>query len=164
MLSMIDKQQIYDQWLKETEAKLIAEYERLNFRASGRYANALEPFTAISTFQDKIGVLGAKHAEFMARGRGATREGLRGRLYGIILQWVKDKGIRPRDPKMTERTLAWLIARKIDLKGYSVDNRKGVIYNVITDEWIAELFRRIGNQQLSVVRRDLTELIKKAAA
>ena len=162
--NMSNKQQIYNQWLAETQTKLVSEYERLNFRASGRYANALEPFVSVNNFQDKVGMLGAKHSEFMTRGRGPTREGLRGRLFGIILQWVKDKGIRPREANMTERTLAWLIARKIDMQGYSVENRKGVISNVITDEWIAELFRRIGNQQLSIVRKDLSELINKLAA
>ena len=148
---------IYRQWLDETQKKLIDEYQRLNFRASGRYARELEPFIQ----GDKIGMFGARYSEFMARGRGPTSESKRGRLFPVILQWINDKGISPRG-NITKRTLAWLIAAKIDREGYKVTGREGVISNVITDEWIAELFRRIGNVELQQVRIELTELLKAA--
>lgn len=148
---------IYRQWLDETQKKLVDEYLRLNFRASGKYARELEPFIT----GDKIGILGSKHAEFMARGRGPTSSGKRGRLFGVILRWIDDKGIMPRG-NITKRTLAWLIAAKIDREGYKVTGREGVVSNVINDEWIAELFRRIGQVELQEVRIELTQLLKAA--
>lgn len=150
---------LYKDWLEQTRVKLIAEYERLNFRASGRYANSLEPFIE----GNKLGMLGARHAEYMSRGRGPTSDGKKGRLYGVIKQWIQDKNITPRDPKMTRNTLAWLIARKIDMQGYSVSDRQGVIDNVITDEWVNELFRRVSTLTAEVVVRDLQSLLKSAA-
>lgn len=155
---MATLQQIYGQWLDETQTKLINEYDKLGFRASGRYAKELDPFQTNTS----IGMLGAKYAEYMARGRGETRRGLRGRLYGVILQWIEDKGITPREATMTKKTLAWIIAMKIDKAGYSVKNREGVISNVLTDAWISELFRRIGNSEIGRVKIELTQLLKAA--
>ncbi len=63
---------------------------------------------------------------------------------------------------MTKRTLAWLIAMKIDREGYSVKGREGVISNVVTDEWIQDLFKRIGNSEIERVRIELTQLLKAA--
>jgi hypothetical protein len=155
---MASLNQIYAQWLDETQKKLIDEYNKLGFRASGRYARELEPFQT----QTKIGMLGANYSEYMARGRGETRPGLRGRLYGVILQWINDKGITPKEATMTKKTLAWIIAMKIDKVGYSVKGREGVISNVVNDAWVAELFRRISNQEIERVRIELTQLLKAA--
>jgi hypothetical protein len=149
---------IYRQWLDETQKRLADEYKRLNFRASGNYERQLEPFIQ----GDRIGMLGANYARFMAQGRGPTAPTKRGRLFGVILQWVKDKGITPRG-NITQRTLAWLIALKIDREGYKVTGREGVVSNVINDQWIAELFRRIGQNQIETVRIELRELLKAAA-
>lgn len=150
----------YDQWLEETKKRLIAEYDRLKFRASGSYAEALEPFYQVRGSKEILGMLGARHSEYMTRGRGATSPAKRGRLWGIIQQWIKDKNITPRDPKMTTKTLAWLIARKIDLQGYSVADRTGVVDNVLTDEWINELFKRVNQIQATIIVKDLQELLK----
>jgi hypothetical protein len=88
-------------------------------------------------------------------------------LQEIILEWINVKGITPKDASMTKEQLSWIFSRNIHMNGIKVPNQYnagGVISNVITDAWIAELFRRIGNQQLSIVRKDLSELIKKLAA
>ena len=155
---MASLNQIYGQWLDETQKKLIDEYNKLGFRASGRYARELEPFQTST----KIGMLGVKYAEYMSRGRGVTSPSKRGKLFGVILQWINDKGITPREASMTKKTLAWIIALKIDREGYSVKGREGVISNVVTDAWIAELFRRICNSEIERVKIELTQLLKAA--
>lgn len=152
----------YQQWLDQTKAKLISEYDRLNFRASGSYAEALEGYIISTQNKDIIGMLGANHSQYMVKGRGATAENKRGRLWGIIQKWVKDKQIQPKDPNMTIKTLAWLIARKIDMQGYSVANRQGVIDNVLTDEWINDLIFKAGAFQGQIIVRDLQQLLKSA--
>lgn len=151
--------QIYAQWLDETQVKLIDEYQKLGFRASGTYAKQLEPFIQ----SNKIGMLGANYSEYMARGRGVTSPSKRGRLAAVMLQWINDKGITPREASITKEALSWMIATKIDREGYSVKSREGVITNVVNDVWIAELFRRIGNVEIERVKLELTQILKAAA-
>jgi hypothetical protein len=155
---------IYRQWLDETQKRLADEYRDLGFKASGRYEKALEPFINSGLTGTKIGMLGAKYSLYMSRGRGSTAESKRGRLQPVILQWLKDKGIVSRDPSVSSDSLAWMIATKIDKKGYSVSSRPGVITNVITDQWINELTLRIGNQLGKDFRPLLTKLIKGSSS
>lgn len=54
-----------------------------------------------------------------------------------ILNWIREKGIRPRDNKTTERQLAFLFARKIAQKGTDIFTKKRPALNV--DEQIKEL-------------------------
>lgn len=66
----------------------------------------------------------AKYWKFVNMGyRPATAADKRGRLYGAILQWSKDKGISFATE--TERkTFAYFVAKKIDEGGY-MQNRQG---------------------------------------
>lgn len=63
----------------------------------------------------------AEYADFIEDGRGGAKQGTRGKsqVYPQILQWIKDKNIKPRDPNITPQQLAFLITRKINKKGYS---------------------------------------------
>ena len=140
---------------------MIAEYDRLRFRASGNYANSLEPQVEQAFNTTKIRMLGSAYAEQMQFGRRPTQNSGNGQLKAAILQWISDKGITPREAAMTKETLAFLIARKIHRKGYSIAGREGVISNVITDEWIKELLKRAGEVELNRVTSDIERLIKE---
>lgn len=56
-----------------------------------------------------------------------------------ILNWIREKGVSPRDNKTTERQLAFLFARKIAQKGTDIFTKKRPALNV--DEQIKELMK-----------------------
>lgn len=151
----------YEDWLEESRIKMIAEYDRLKFRASGKYANSLEPVIESGVNYTRVKMLGAAYAEQMQFGRGITQNSGTGQLKAAILQWISDKGITPRDAAMSNETLAFLISRKIHRDGYSVAGREGVISNVITPQWINELIKRCGDVELGRVTSDILRLVKE---
>ncbi len=153
--------QPYQDWLEESRIKMIAEYDRLKFRASGNYANSLEPIIESTFDYTRVKMLGSAYAEQMQFGRGKTQNTGDGALKTAILQWITDKGITPREASMTNETLAFLISRKIHRDGYSVAGREGVISNVITPEWINNLVRRAGVVELGRVTSDILRLVKE---
>jgi hypothetical protein len=153
--------QPYEDWLEESRVKMIAEYDRLKFRASGKYANSLEPIIESGINYTRVKMLGAAYAEQMQFGRGRTQNSGNGQLKAAILQWISDKGITPREAAMSNETLAFLISRKIHRDGYSVAGREGVISNVITPEWIKNLVRRAGVVELGRVTSDILRLVKE---
>ena len=151
----------YEDWLEESRIKMIAEYDRLKFRASGNYANSLEPVIESGVNYTRVKMLGAAYAEQMQFGRGSTQNSGNGQLKAAILQWISDKGITPREAAMSNETLAFLISRKIHRDGYSVAGREGVISNVITPQWINELIKRCGDVELGRVTSDILRLVKE---
>lgn len=151
----------YEDWLEESRIKMIAEYDRLNFRASGKYANSLEPVIESGVNYTLVKMMGVAYAEQMQFGRGRTQNGGNGQLKAAILQWISDKGITPREAAMSNETLAFLISRKIHRDGYSVAGREGVISNVITPQWINELIKRCGDVELGRVTSDILRLVKE---
>jgi len=107
--------------LNEEGANIIAEIRSLiistGANASGKTSQSLQ--TKISVTKNKInfGIIGGTGFEFIEKGRGVTKKGSRkGKLKGIIRQWIDDKGITP-DGKMTKDTLAFLITRAIHQRG-----------------------------------------------
>ena len=85
-------------------------------------------------------------------GRKKTTGGGNGSLKGIILKWINDKGIIPRD-NISKNTLAFLIARKIHREGdllhrtgrnfRGMNKPTGIINSIINDGRINELSKRL---------------------
>lgn len=71
-----------------------------------------------------------------------------------ILNWIREKGITPRDNKTTERQLAFLFARKIAEKGTDIFTKKRPALNV--DEQIKELMKLF----MKSVGKELKDKIK----
>lgn len=82
-------------------------------------------------------LFGAKYIDVLETGRPPTRNGKAGQptLREIILQWIKDKGIKPEG--ISQKSLAFLIARKIHREGtklYRSGGQSGVFSTVITEQ------------------------------
>lgn len=61
-----------------------------------------------------------------------------------ILDWIREKGITPRDSKTSTRQLAFLFARKIAEKGTDIYSGKRPALNV--DEKIQELLKQFSQK------------------
>jgi hypothetical protein len=135
-------QDILNTWLASVQTDLIKNYDRLGLRASGRWANSLEPFTEITDKGIRTGILGQEYTGALENGRRPTT-GNAGTptLREEIRIWIDQKGITPKDD-ISKDSLAFLIARKIHREGIKVPNKYnagGLVSDVVTRARIKEL-------------------------
>lgn len=146
-----------DNWVSETITALIEKYDSMGLRASGKYERELEPLVNYRDGGVNIKIMGAYHSQFMENGRPANTApsvDAAKKLYPIILQWIKDKGLS------FDKSAAFRIALKIVYKGIKVPNKYndvGVISSVITQSRIDELIRGLG---LAHVNETRSKIIK----
>lgn len=142
-------------WLDESKAKIIANYDRDNMRASGNFARSLE--TNVKESQGRvIGVMvGAHHSLFVDQGR---RAGKRPPI-SAILQWIDDKRIVPTD--ISKPSLAFLIARKIGNEGWKPKNTypNGVISSVINQNEIDKLLISLSKVAATNIRTEVWQTL-----
>jgi len=113
---MIDKLR---QWTDGVVQSLKNKYNRLGLKASGRWEKGLTgDVQELGNGKYKIIIEGEHYTWHLVHGRRPTAPNKRGRLYGIILQWVKDKKLNVDNPKR----FAYFVAKKIDEKGIKVPN------------------------------------------
>lgn len=150
------RESIYKLWLSELKVDLIAEYNKLGLKASGKYEKDLE-----GTIEgNKITMWGAFHSQFMELGRRAGKMA----PVAAILQWIEDKRIRT-PASMTQRAFAFIIARKIGREGIKVPNKfneGGVLSKVITEARIMGLITSIKFVEVDTITSDILNLIKAA--
>lgn len=124
-------------------------YEKSGRKASGEFAKGLE-----AVYSPNKGVI--RGYTYLA-GRGKTVNGNKGEptLAERILEWIKTKGIRPLEEKMTLKSLAYVIARKIHLKGTDSSKWFKIYEEVITPQRINKIIDRIAKLN---VNRIITEI------
>lgn len=138
-------EQIINEWNSETKGDLIKNYDRLGLRASGNWAESLEEFNNKSQSGFVFGILGEEYTGAIENGRrpnsnqdpDALKKWVGWAGNTIIKQWVEDKGL-----SISPFAVAWKIARE----GWSVPNRfnaGGLVSDVVTDERIAELNKKL---------------------
>lgn len=102
-------------------------------KVTGKTADSIR----IETGQRYGRIFGARYIDVLETGRPPTKNGKAGSptLREVILQWIRDKGIKPDG--ISEESLAFLIARKIHREGTQLYRRggmSGVISSVITEQ------------------------------
>lgn len=125
--------------------------------ASGRTSSSLLNQTERTDTNVRMTVDGGIGWAFVEQGRGATRNGGRGQLRGIIRQWIDDKGITP-DEGMTKDTLAFLITRAIHNRGtllHFLGERREIYTAVITESAITQLLNNTGSIMEKEISTDL---------
>jgi hypothetical protein len=156
---MIRIEKVVDRWLDDTQVALIANYDRLGLRASGKYADSLEPFSTFTESNARIGILAAKHSEYMQQGRlpndNQDPESIR-KWVGwagstFLKDWVEDKGL-----SINPYAVAYKIARE-GVKVPNPNNSGGVVSDVVTRQRISELFKEIGLIYQSELRSQIIE-------
>lgn len=107
------------QILQSFADKMVAQLKAATPRVTGKTADVIHATVTESGIQ----LIGPAHLRALVDGRGPSKS-QGGSLYSGILEWVKAKGIVPKEPKMTQESLAYVISRKIHQEG-SLLYRKG---------------------------------------
>lgn len=139
-MAAVTNRTIIQKYLDRWRDRLIEEYDKRGFRASGKFAEELE-----GRATEYSGVLlSSPHVEFMNRGRGPTTtfQANEPPLREIIEQWTIDKGINP-EKGQTRESLAFAITQKIHREGYNVTGREGLVEAAIPDSEIDALLEEL---------------------
>jgi len=141
---------------------LIKAYDAKGMRASGKWADSLQveagPLNAVIT--------GLSYSQQLETGRRANN-GSSGETWDTTLadieQWIRDKGITPRENNMKISTLAFLIARKIAREGWNREGYGGVelISEVVTDKRIQDIIEKVGEVTLFEYTTEIIKMIKE---
>ena len=142
-------------WLDDSKAKIIANYNRDNMRASGSFEKSLRneiketPGRVIAT------MVGAHHSLFVDQGRNAGKRP----PISAILKWIDDKRIVPKD--ISKPSLAFLIARKIGNEGWKPKNSypNGVISSVINQNEIDKLLISLSKVAKTNIRTEIWQTL-----
>lgn len=107
--------------LNKEGANIIAEIRSLiistGANASGKTSNSLNSKILVTKNKINFTINGGGAFTWIETGRGPSKKGSKkGKLKGIIRQWIDDKGITP-DNGMSKDTLAFLITRAIHQRG-----------------------------------------------
>lgn len=116
------------------EAKQI--YNASGKRVTGKWEQGIEINTSYN--------YGELRSYAYLAGRGRTKNAGKGEtLQSKILQWIKDRGIRPIEEKMQISTLAFLIARKIHREGTDKSRHLAVFEKVLTPQRIQDIIDKV---------------------
>jgi hypothetical protein len=157
----MNSEQILFKEFDSLRVDLIKAYDAKGMRASGKWADSLEievsPLSAI--------ISGLDYTQQLETGRGANN-GSSGKSWNTTLadieQWIKDKGITPREQNMKVSTLAYLIARKIWREGWNRQGYGGVelISEVVTDARIQSIINKVGEVTMIEYTTEIIKSIK----
>lgn len=159
----MELQQILTEEMGSIVMDLIAKYESLGMRASGRWAAGLRVDVQGqgSRFVGKIE--GEDYTYYMQHGRAS------GRMPPVkaIEEWIQAKGIRPLEKKMRVSSLAYAIAHKIGQEGtrrFKAGGKPEFIDDVITAERIQQIIDRVGEGYAVQFSSDIIKVIEEMAA
>jgi hypothetical protein len=145
--------------LNSTVGKLRENYESLGLRASGRWGRSLQTVVTDETYGFRGLIKGLDYTNQMVRGRGPNQNQSRGMIafmYVKILEWMQVKGISDLNP--------WLVAQKIVREGIKVPNRHNpgtVISDVINDQWLEDINKKIYEGQKQTIQENVIRKFKQ---
>ncbi|MBA4155069.1 hypothetical protein [Flavobacterium sp.] len=157
----MNKDAIYIKYLEKLRLKLVAKYDELGLRASGKYAEELE----YKVIGDRLIMMGSFHSQFMEHGREPGKFPPR----SAILEWIETKDSLPNEFREKKDQFAFLIARKIANEGITVPNEynRGAIISSVVDDFlgndIRDMLDELGIVYLNRIKSDVVQLLKQAA-
>jgi hypothetical protein len=155
-------QQVLADELESLRNDMIDNYVQLGMRASGKWVEELA-VDVVATGNRLMGsITGAHYTYQLVNGRKP------GKMPPVkmIEQWLKNKGIRPRQKNMKLRSLAFLIARKIAQLGTRYHQKGGtdLIEKVVTPARIEMILEKVNEAVLagfiSMATAEFTKLEK----
>ena len=160
------KKVVYLKYLEILRKKLIKKYDELGLRASGKYADELEP----SILPNKMIMLGSLHSGVMETGRRSGKFPPYNPATGTfdeIAEWIETKSGLPAIFKEKKKEFAFLIARKLANEGIKVPNtfNKGNVISAVVDDFlavdIAKMLEELGDVWLITIKADILKLFKE---
>lgn len=155
------KDEIYIKYLEKLRSKLIAKYDELGLRASGKYADELE----YKVIGDRLIMLGTYHSQFMEHGRDAGGFPPK----SAIIEWIETKSGLPQEFRDKKDQFAFLIARKIATEGIKVPNEfnRGAVISSVVDDFlgndIRDMLDELGVVYLNRIKSDVIQIFKMVA-
>ena len=149
--------EIVENWNKEIESGLKANYKRLGLRASGKWERELDTEVQTTSTGVRSTIYGMNYTEQLSIGRK------KGSFPPIdaIKDWIKDKGIKPNG--ISTDSLAFLIGRKIKEQGIKVPNKYnagGLVSDVLNEKSVALLGKEVGFAFVEQSRSEIVNILK----
>jgi len=126
---------------------LIDEMRNVIPKASGKTSQSLEAKVTAKGFE----IWGDKTIGALINGRKPTKDGAAKGSPTVkesILEWIKIKGITPREPNMSQETLAFLISRSIHRKGFK--GRGNFFANILNQKKFDSISSMVLNAQIEI--------------
>ena len=158
----MDREELYKSYLEKLRLKLIAKYDELGLRASGKYADELE---AEVTSSNMI-MWGSHHSRYIENGRDKGPDDYR-KIAPFILQWIETKQGLPSVFYENKESMSFAIAHKIANEGIKVPNQfnKGEVVSSVVNDFLAndiqEMIDIIGENMLGLVTSNIVELFNE---
>lgn len=141
-----------NEWLGEKKTAILDNYEKMNFRASGKFEDDLETKVEQSGDNYKIQILGSAHTYFMENGRQKNKNQSPEAIKSFVCwagstflaEWLNNKGFIANP-----FALAYVIATE------GTKHKEPVISSVINDESINELLEQLSGKLIDEVKSDV---------
>lgn len=134
---------------------IIQVYNDSGRKASGQFEEGLEAVYSFSPFS----MTGTIRGFTYLAGRGKTKKkGKAGEptVQEQILEWLKQRGIKPIEENMKLSSLAYLIARKIHKEGTNRSEWLRVYEQVITPERIQRIILKVSQLNVNRIVNEVT--------
>lgn len=141
-----------NEWLSNKKTAILDNYEKMNFRASGKFEDDLETKVEQEDNNYKIQILGSAHTYFMENGRQPNKNqspeaikafvGFAGSTF--LADWVNNKGLTINP---------FAVAHVIATEG--TKHKEPIISSVINDESINELLEHLSVKLINEVKSDV---------
>lgn len=151
---------IYFKYLERLKQKLIAKYDELGLRASGKYERELRSVVV----GNKLTMYGSFHSQFMEHGRETGKFPPR----QVISDWIDTKQGLPAIFREKKNQFIYLISRKIAEQGIQVPNEfnRGAVISSVVDDFLAndifEMVQELGEVWLPRIKSDVVQILKAA--
>lgn len=148
--------------LEKKKLELIARYDELGMRATGKFADSLEVEVEQNGSMITARLSGAAYGIQLSEGRAP------GQMppTQAIEDWIRVKGITNRlETEISISSLAFLIARKIAREGTEYFKQGGtdLISSVFTPEWIDEILNGVYQLNVDIFVKTILDEIRQVA-
>lgn len=130
----MDREKFFEDFMQKLKVKLIAKYDELGLRASGKYADELEAEITPTNLR----MWGAHHSTYMENGRDAGPSDYR-KLAPFMLEWIEVKEGLPSIFYEKKHSMAFAIAHKVANEGITVPNEfnRGEVISAVVNDFLA---------------------------
>lgn len=138
--------------------KMVAQLKAATPKASGKTAEAIHAIVTDTGFE----IITPPHLTALIDGRGPSKS-QGGSLYKSILEWVKTKCIIPKEPKLKQESLAYVIAKKIHEEGTLLYRKGGdsnsLLAKTLNNTDYTPLLTALAENNAKNIRQEISDVI-----
>lgn len=141
---------------KKIGDEIIVEMKTALPKVSGKTANSLE----LKVTPTSLEIWGDKTIGAIIEGRKPTKAGAKQTgektVQQSVLEWIKLKGITPKESSMSQESLSWAISKSIHKNGYK--GKPDLFKNIVNKSKIDSISEMVLNSQIEATSNILTKL------